>query len=179
MAYTYRPHHVELFSEMPDEEITWRTTNSTDPNSLLQKRWSTVRSLKHIANPATGDLRDRTWALICTDLQVTNLPEVITGVQLNLNTNRNGRVFDEIIQLTYQGNLIGINNINYQVDSEGHLSPLQNESVYGGLENLWEADITEDMVRAPSFGVFLKFQSHPFYPHNCGMLVDSVSITFY
>lgn len=179
MNYTYKPNNVEVVSEFPEEEISWKTTSSTNPDSLLQHRWSTVRSLKHIANPATGDLRDRTQALVCTDFRVTDLPETVSGLQLNLNTNRNGRIFDEIIQLTFQNTLIGVNNIDYQIDSEGHLKPLRNEAIYGGPEELWGTELTPEMIRDSSFGIFLKFQSHPFYPHSCGMLVDSVSITFY
>lgn len=178
MSTTYYPHNVELYSEAPEVEISWNSTPSRDVNSLLEQKWSTVKSLKHIANPATGNIRERTYSLICTDFQIENLPDVISGLELKIVAQRNGRIADEIIQLTYQGQEIGKNNFDYITDSEGHLK-ITNETLYGGPTDLWEADITPEMLADPSFGVVLKFQSHPYYPHNVGMIVDSVSLTVY
>lgn len=178
MSFIYYPRSVEIETQDPENEISWNTTPSRDVNSLLEKRWSTVKSLKHIANPATGNIRERTTSLICTNFQIDNLPESISGLELKLVAQRNGRIADEIIQLTYQGQAIGKNNFVYLTDSEGHLK-ITNETFYGGPSDLWEAEITEDMLRDPSFGVILKFQSHPYYPHNVGMILDSVSLTVY
>lgn len=178
MAYTYFPHNVEIISEIPEHEISWRTTPSRDVNSLLEQKWTTVRSLKHIANPASGNIRERTRSLVCTDFQITDLPDIISGLELKITAQRNGRIVDEIIQLTYESQSIGKNNFIYVTDSEGHLK-ITNETVYGGPQDLWEVDLTPEMLRDPSFGVILKFQSHPYYPHSVGMILDSVSITVY
>ena len=178
MIHIYYPHTVELQSEFPEIEIFWKSTPSRDVNSLLEQRWTTVRSLKHIANPATGNIRERTAALICTNFQMENLPDVITGLELKIIAQRNGRIADEIIQLTYQGQPIGKNNFVYLTDSEGHIK-ITNETLYGGPEDLWETNLTPEMLMDPSFGVILKFQSHPYYPHSVGMILDSVSLTVY
>ena len=178
MTYTYYPHSVEIISEIPEHEIDWKSTPSRDVNTLLEKKWSTVRSLKHIANPASGDIRERTRSLVCTDFQISDLPETISGLELKITGQRNGRIVDEIIQLTYQNQAIGKNNFLYVTDSEGHLR-ITNETFYGGSTDLWEADLTPEILRDPSFGVILKFQSHPYYPHSVGMILDSVSITVY
>lgn len=178
MTYIFYPHHVELESEDPEREISWNSTPSRDVNSLLEQKWSTVRSLKHIANPASGNIRERTYSLICTDFQMDFLPDNITGLELKINAQRNGRIADEIIQLTYQGQAIGINNFVYLTDSEGHLK-ITNETFYGGPNDLWGAELTTEMLQDPTFGVILKFQSHPYYPHSVGMILDSVSLTVY
>jgi hypothetical protein len=109
---------------------------------------------------------------------MTDLPNTITGIQLDLMSQRNGRIVDETIQLVHQGEPIGNNNFMYILDSEGHFY-LNNQTSYGGPTDLWGAELTKDMLEDPSFGVILKFQSHPYYPHSCGMFLDSVSITVY
>lgn len=178
MTYIYKPHHVDIVSEAPDQEITWRSSPSRNVDDLLQQKWTTVRSLKHIANPASGNIRERTRSLICTQFQITDLPNEISGLQLDIVAQRNGRIVDELVQLTFQNQAIGKNNFVYHTDSEGHLK-ITNETSYGGPTDLWEVDITHELLRDPSFGIILKFQSHPYYPHSVGMILDSVSLTVY
>lgn len=178
MSISFRPSNVEQVSEAPDQEIGWHQSPTTNLGYLLDSRWTTVSSLSHLANPACGDLRNKTWALKCTGFQMTALPDVITGLQLDINGQRNGRIVDEIIQLTYLGNPIGSNNFEYVTDSEGHLK-ITNETQYGGSTDLWGTELTPTMLQDPSFGVILKFQSHPYYPHRCGITVDSVWLTVY
>lgn len=174
----YRPSQVIQFSEAEDLEIPW-ISDKFAPDNLppVDFKIRTARDLKHIANPATGDLRDQTWTLKYTGF---NIPEgtVATGIQLDIIAQRNGRIVDEIIQLIYQDSTIGENNFVYITDEEGHLL-IKNESTYGGAGNLWGAEITPEILSDPSFGVILKFQSHPYYPHSSGMIVESVTITIY
>ena len=144
----------------------------------MNARWGTVRPLLHRSNSATGGLRDKTWAITCTNFNMNDLPEVITGLQLDLSGQRNGRIIDETIQLTYQGQPIGNNNFLYVLDSEGHFY-LNNQTSYGGPTDLWGVELTPTILQDPSFGIILKFQSHPYYPHSCGMFLDTVSFTVY
>lgn len=178
MPQSFRPHSVEQVSEAPEYEISWQSSSSTNPDYLLESRWRTVKDLTHIANPATGDLRNKTHALVCTDFQMSNLPSTISGIELTVNAQRNGRIVDEIIQLTFQGYGAGKNNFVYLTDSEGHLK-IVNQTIYGNTTDLWDVEITPEMLQDPTFGVILKFQSHPYYPHRCGMLVESVLLTVY
>lgn len=171
MNYTYQPSQVVSYSEFPDQEVDWQTIPAS--GFLANQRWSPVRSLQHISNPATGDMRDLTFALKCTNFNISDLPDTISGLQLTTQAQRNGRIADEIVQLIYQDQLIGENQVNYLVDIEGHFTIL-NTTTYPGP---WGVDLTPDILMDPSFGVMLKFQSHPFYPHNCGLFLDSVSIT--
>lgn len=175
---TYRPSRVIQFSEAEDQETSW-ISDKFAPNNLppVDFKIRTSRDLKHIANPACGDLRDQTWTLKYTGF---NIPEgtVAIGIQLDIIAQRNGRIVDEIIQLTYQDSSIGENNFVYITDEEGHLL-IKNESTYGGLGNFWGTEISPELLSDPSFGVILKFQSHPYYPHSSGMIIESVSLTIY
>lgn len=178
MSYTYTPNNVEQVSDNPDDEIAWRSTPSTNIGYLLNSRWATVRQLTHLSNPACGDIGSQTYSLICTSFNMTELPDEITGISLKITGQRNGRVVDQQVQLTYQGQPVGDNKVDYETDSEGHIL-LLNDTTYGGPEDFWGAEITREMLQDSSFGVILKFQNHPFYPHSCGMFLDSVSITVY
>jgi hypothetical protein len=178
MTYKYIPTKVDLYSEDPENEISWSAFTASESDFLLQKRWRTVKPLVHRANSATGAIRNSTYSLICTDFNMSELPDEITGLELNLQAQRNGRISDYQIQLTYQNNPIGENNFKYITNSEGHFL-LLNETTYGGPEDLWGTELTKEILQDPSFGVILKFQSHPYYPHSSGMLVESVSITVY
>jgi hypothetical protein len=175
MSNTYYPSVVTQLGEEPN--IAWVTTVPSNGVFLLQRRWQTAEPLKHIANPASGPIRDSTFALVCTGFNIPLLDE-INGIEVRVTGQRNGRIADETIQLVYQDQAIGRNNFSYETDEEGRL-PLFNNTVYGGSEDLWGSEITTNMLQDASFGVILKFQSHPYYPHSSDMQIESVSLTVY
>jgi hypothetical protein len=177
MAQTFYPSSVDQFSNAPDQEIGWSSFFAPNTRFLLNSRWRTLEPLTHLSNPATGDLRNRTWSLICTGFNIPELTSV-SGLELRVAGQRNGRIVDEVIQLTYQGQSTGINNFVYITDPDGNL-PIKNETVYGGPTDLWGTNLTPIQLTDPTFGVILKFQSHPYFPHRCGMFLDSVSLTVY
>ena len=178
MNYVYTPNMVTQTSEDPENEISWKSSPTTVIGCLMNSKWMTVKPLIHLSNPACGDIGSQTYSLICTNLNATDLLDEISGISLRVSGQRNGRVVDKQIQLTYMGDLIGENKVDYETDSEGHIL-LLNDTTYGGENDLWGATLTKEMIQDPSFGVILKFQNHPFYPHSCGMLLEAVSITVY
>lgn len=169
MSNTYFPNTVNGL-QPAEEEITWRT--------LSDGRFQTDNVLRHISNPACGDLRNRTQTLAFLNFGMAGLPTTISGIELRVKSQRNGRIADDQIQLFYQGDVIGVNNFYYETDIDGHL-PIRNDSTYGGPTDLWGATITPTMLQDPEFGVVLKFQSHPYYPHSSGMQINLVSLTVY
>jgi hypothetical protein len=175
MSNTYYPSVVTQLGEEPN--IAWVTTVPSNGVFLLQRRWQTVESLKHIANPASGPIRNSTFALVCTGFNIPLLDE-INGIEVRVTGQRNGRIADETIQLTYENSAIGRNNFNYETDEEGRLT-LFNDTVYGSPTDTWGAEVTSVMLQDSSFGVILKFQSHPYYPHSSDMQIESVSLTVY
>jgi hypothetical protein len=175
MASTYYPSIVAQIGKEPN--IAWVSTVPSNGIFLLQRRWQSEQPLKHIANPASGPIRDSTFALVCTGFNIPQLDE-INGIELRVTGQRNGRIADETIQLTYLGSAIGVNNFVYETDEEGRL-PLANDTVYGSPTDTWGAEVTPEMVQDPSFGVILKFQSHPYYPHSSDMQIETVALTVY
>jgi len=177
MPYTYFPSQVVGLQPV-EGEIGWNSVPSANDESIGNRRYITISELSHLSNPAVGDQRTRTQALACIGFQVTQLPPVISGIEVNIKAQRGGRVVDEQIQLTYQGQAIGINNFKYQTDYYGNLEILNN-TTYGGTTDLWGATLTPEMLQDPSFGVIVKFQAHPYTPHRTGIYLDSVSLTVY
>ena len=177
MPLTFYPSVVEQVSDAPDQEIGWSSFFAANTKFLLNSRWKTLQPLSHLSNPATGDLRNKTWSLVCTGFNIPELSSVV-GLELNVSGQRNGRIVDEIIQLTYQGQKIGNNNFVYITDPDGNL-PITNQTIYCGPTNFWGTTLTPTQLTDPTFGVVLKFQSHPYYPHLCGMIVDTVSLNIY
>ena len=175
MSNTYYPSVVTQIGEEPN--IAWVTTVPSNGIFLLRRRWQTVEPLKHIANPASGPIRDSTFALVCTGFDIPLLDE-INGIEVRVTGQRNGRIADETIQLTYENSAIGRNNFNYETDEEGRLT-LFNDTVYGSPTDTWGAEITPEILQDSSFGIILKFQSHPYYPHSSDMQIESVSLTVY
>lgn len=165
------------YALLGENEIEWDLTASTTYGKILGSRLSTRGQLFHLSNPACGDLRNSTQALYFLNFQIT-APSIISGIEVNVKSQRNGRAADEQIQLIYQGSVIGKNNFKYITDEDGNL-PIKNDTTYGSPTDLWDANLTPVMLQDPSFGVVLKFQAHPYFPHRSGMMLDSVSLIVY
>ena len=176
MANRYTPTEI-LGLQFGVNEIGWKGVSSVELGDIGGRRWQTDGLLFHRSNPACGDLVNKTQALLFK-FNITDAPTTIAGLVLRVIAQRNGRATDEQIQLSYQDQPIGNNNFQYMTDEEGHL-PLHNDTTYGGPTDTWGASLTKEIIQDPSFGVILKFQGHPYYPHNSGMFLDSVTLTVY
>ena len=176
MANRYSPSEV-LGLQFGENEIGWRGVSSVELGDIMGRRWQTEGLLFHRSNPACGDLVNKTQALLFK-FNITNAPDIISGLELRIVAQRNGRATDEQIQLSYQDQAIGANNFNYITDEEGRIS-LHNDTTYGGPTDTWGTTLTPQIVQDPSFGVLLKFQGHPYYPHNSNMYLDRVLLTVF
>jgi hypothetical protein len=131
----------------------------------------TSKDLVHISNPTTNDIRSTTWYLTATDFNFGNIIPVITGIEMRLSSKRGGRVSDETIQLVFNGQMIGDNQST---------PTLEMTKIYGGSNNTWGVEIVDsEMIRDSSFGITMRFQSHPYWPHKESMLIDSVAIRIF
>jgi hypothetical protein len=127
----------------------------------------TSRDLLHIAKDPRHDLVEKTYFLKLVGFNFTNLPEVLSGVEMRLTMNRYGRIADDTIQLCLQDNLIGDNQTNFSLD------PIK---IYGSDTDKWHSQITIADIQSPSFGVILRFRSHPNWPHKNSAMIDAVEL---
>jgi hypothetical protein len=162
------------------------TTNWATPSTIIQAAeegaesvhisWdtqsiSTTEPLYHIARAPKHDLKSKTYFLTFSGFNFIGLPDTLTGIELRLTAKRRGRVMDETIQLCLDNNLVGDNKASRSLDVT---------KLYGGENDLWNTEnlsITD--ITSPTFGVKLRFQSHPDWPHRDPILISAVELRIY
>ena len=164
------PTIVTQYAEETAEEahVSWievdnfSSLKSTDGRSI-----KTSRDLLHIARDPRHDIKEKTYFLKVTGFNFIDVPTTITGIEAKISSNRYGRITDETIQLTLNNTVIGDNQASLD------LNPIK---IYGGKDNLWNTNLTTAEILNTSFGIVLRFQSHPRWPHKSSMMLDSVEI---
>jgi hypothetical protein len=158
--------------------VTWQGDNGG-----LGFPMAITKDLIHIANsggpgPMMTDIRNKTTMLTFTGFNITDVPDTITGIEVKLDIQRNGRIADEFVGLCYGEGLVSRTKVDYSQDLEGHLIHF-NKNVYGGETDMWEAEITPADLQDSNFGVMLRLQSHPFTPHRCGCRIYGIALRYY
>ena len=150
-----------------DFHISWDSSSfssirSNDSNSL-----GTMGTLEHSARSPKHDITNKTYFLKITGFNFNQLPTALTGIELSLTMKRGGRITDETVSLCIRDTLIGTNKASLD------LNPIK---VYGGATDRWDTNLTIADLTEPSFGVVLRFQSHPHWPHRTGAFIDAVEL---
>jgi hypothetical protein len=149
--------------------ISWDDTD--DFASMKSRNGQSVGrmgQLEHIARSPKHDITNKTYFIRATGYNFKNLPSVVSGIELKVTARREGRVTDDTIQLCLNQEVIGDNRADLKIN------PIK---VYGGETDLWGVDnITLSTLQDSSFGVVLRFKSHPSWPHRSAAFIDSVEI---
>ena len=152
----FYPTIISQTAEDPSH-IEWDSVNdfvflrSADSNFT-----KTTSSLVHIAISKGNAIKNKTWYLYLTGFNFTNIPQTISGLEAELHMNRGGRITDDTIQLRYDNNWIGDNKSSLNLDML---------KAYGSSEDHWGVNLNSFNLLDPSFGIGIRFQSHPMYPH--------------
>lgn len=165
------PTTISQFAEEGAEaaHISWDSTNNfSGMKSDNEQTVGSMQALYHIARSPETDINSKTYYIRATGYNFSNLPEVVSGVEVRLKTRRGGRVTDDTVQLCLAESNIGENRADLVVN------PLK---IYGGETDLWGIDgISLTDIQDSTFGVTLRFKSHPQYPHRDAVFIDSVQI---
>lgn len=164
------PTQVSQYAETDFEEthVSWlEVDNFSGLKNKDNRSIRTSRDLVHIARDPKHDIVEKTYYLRATGFNFLNLPDQISGIEVKLSMNRFGRITDDTVQLCLNNNTVGENLADLD------LAP---NKVYGSETNLWETNLTLENITDPSFGVVLRFQSHPHWPHKVAALIDSIEI---
>lgn len=154
-----------------DIDISWLEIDNFDSLKYPDGKFvKTSSELMHIARDPKHDIVQKTYFLELTGFNFTVLPNTLTGIEMKLSSRRFGRVTDETIQLSFNGLLVGDNQASDSVN------PL---TTYGSPSNLWGSSLNINNVTDSSFGVVLRFQSHPRWPHKNSAMIDTVQIRLY
>lgn len=161
-------------------QIQWNPENLemlVSPNNVVGI--TTMKPLMHIARSPKYDLTNTTWFIEYTGFNFNKLPDTISGITATINMNRGGRVADDTIQLVYQGEMIGENQAlpAFIHNAIRDTSLMDIKSVYGGNLSTWGvSDITQDMIQDQSFGIVIRYKSHPAWPHKTCPILYSVQL---
>ena len=161
------PGTIAQYAEDPDH-IEWGS--NFEGLRTLFSGVSLSKPLMHISRQPRNDITMKTWYVQATNFQFQNLPETISGVAFRFSLIRSGRVFDDTIQLTHNGELIGKNRCVRTVD------PVQ---VYGGTTDLWAVENIRDIIQDPSFGITVRLKSHPDWPHKTTPILKGLELQIY
>lgn len=164
------PTTIEQYSEEGAESVHVPWNSDENFNNIKTKNGKslkTIRDLVHIARDPKIDITEKTYFLRCTGFTFVNLPNTVSGVELKITSNRFGRITDDVIQLTLNGNLIGENYASLS------LEPIK---IYGNEDDKWNTDLTSQNILSNSFGVVIRFKSHPSWPHKSNIFLDCIEL---
>ena len=164
------PTSVTQYAE-PDAEnihVSWLTDNDFYSIKNRDSKFvKTSRDLLHIAKQPKHDLVEKTYFLKATGFNFDTIPNTLSGVEMRLSMNRSGRITDETVQLCLDENMLGDNQATLKLDPS---------NIYGDPTNTWGAVLSLENIQNSNFGVIVRFQSHPNWPHKCSVLVDAIEL---
>jgi len=147
--------------------IPWDDSRGFDVLKSMDVRG--VRSLgrlSHIARSPKHDIVNKTYYIRATGFDFYGLPEVLSGIELLLLVTRYGRVTDDTVELVLNNESIGDNQASASIIPE---------KIYGGLNNLWNTkNLSVNNIQDPSFGIVIRFCSHPHWPHRDPVIIGGV-----
>ena len=167
------PTTVEQYAEAGAESahVSWlEIDNFNNLKTLNGKHVKTLRDLVHIARDPRHDIVEKTYYLKLTQFNLESLPSLLSGIEVKITMNRFGRISDDAIHLCLDGNPIGDNLATLDT------SPIK---IYGGPFTLWNSNLTISDIQDPTFGVIIRFKSHPKWPHKSSALMDAVEVRIY
>lgn len=164
------PSTVQQYFEAGTENIhiSWvDIDNFSNIKTNNNKSVKLTNNLTHIARDPRHDITNKTYFLQCTNFNFQNLSNSFNGIEVKVTANRFGRVTDDTVQLCLNGNLIGENKASLSLDPT---------KTYGGITDKWNTDLQITDFLNSTFGVVLRFRSHPNWPHSSNILIDAIEI---
>jgi len=154
-----------------DAHISWiEIDNFSSLKTDNGKFIKTSNDLVHIARDPRHDITQKTYFLKITGFNFINLPATTSGIEMKLTMNRFGRITDDTVQLCIDNEIIGYNQATLD------LNPIK---IYGDQTSMWDTNLSISDVQNPSFGVALRFKSHPRWPHKSSAMIDAVQVRVY
>lgn len=156
-------------TEADSVHVAWDNfDNFSALKNLDLKSLGTIGYLEHISRSPKPDIKNKTWYLRATGFSFVNLPTTITGIEARVSARRYGRVVDDTVQLCFNGNSLG--------ENQAELSTLP-AIVYGSPTSNWGAgNLTLENLQDSSFGIIVRFQAHPHWPHRSPIYLDAIEI---
>lgn len=149
-----------------DGSISWNTDYSLDSKDNFNATDDRLYRIPRTDRQVTVNYANQLW---CTNFNFTGIGTV-QGIELELRTQRLARIQDYVIQLTYDGELVGDNLYN---DLAG------NYQLYGGPSVLWGRSWINTEIQSSSFGIVIQLGPNKRIPHKDTGYIDSVALKIY
>ena len=123
--------------------------------------------------------RTKTNQLIATNFNIPIMSSVISGIEIQTHVLRKARIEDYIIQLTLNGELIGVNRADMTSSQEAYWENKQQVGdyhIYGGADDLWGTNLTTNDLQNSTFGVVIAYQSNERIPHRDLVFFNQLAI---
>jgi len=163
------PNNIIQYAEPGSESVHIPWDNSHGFDVLKSADIRGVRSLgqlSHISRSPKHDIQNKTYYIRATRFNFYDLPTVLSGIELMLLVTRYGRATDDTVELVLSDEIVGDNQAS---------SAIAPEKIYGGPNNLWNAkNLSVNDLQDPSFGVTIRFCSHPHWPHRDPVIISGV-----
>jgi hypothetical protein len=167
----FNPQTISQYAEVGGEDVHIRWDDSISYSGLTSANGTSTGTLEPLVNIARSpkpNIASKTYYLKMTGYNFVGLPDTISGIELQIHSRRAGRVTDDTVSLTYNNELFGDNQASLIINPT---------TTYGGETFLWGLkSISADVLRDPSFGVVVRFKSHPSWPHKDPMDLISVQL---
>ena len=163
------PTNIIQYAE-DESHISWNTRYFHELKSTVGygAGVETTKPLLHIARQPKHDIKMKTYYLQATGFNFGQLPNVISGIVVKIKIDRGGRITDETVQLCVNNALIGENRA---------VLSLEQKMLYGGEMDTWSIEgLNSSMLQDPSFGLTLRYKSHPAWPHKTSPTLHTVEI---
>jgi len=178
-SYLVTPTIITQSAESP-VHVAWKETDGKlyYLKHFDEQMTNTVGPLFHTANPYAGDRLMKTWYLNFTGFKfiwpygATSPTLPVTGFEIVLKTQRSGRIVDDTVQLVNKNKVVGTNYASINLGMT---------KIYGGFQDTWGLTFTNvnevlALIQDPTFGVTVRLQSHPSWPHREVPGIDTVLI---
>jgi len=164
--WTY-PTIISQYAEV-EQHIPWTESKFDLIKSNDGQYLTTTKELLHISNFTTNDIKMKTHYLFVSGFNFVGLPNIINGIEAEISILRGGRITDETVQLMFNNEFISDNKADFQLDSV---------KIYGSNIDMWgtENTIIPDFSD-PLFGIGVRYQSHPSWPHRESPKLDYIRL---
>lgn len=166
-----------LISQYPEKggesvHIQWaEIDNFSALTSGDNRAVETVKDLLHIARAPKQDIQLKTYYIKASGFNFENLPSTISGIELRLTTSRHSRITDDTVQLWSNDKLIGDNQ------ATAAINPVK---LYGGPTELWDIKrFKPELITSADFGVVIRLQAHPHWPHRDPAAISAIELRIY
>lgn len=156
---------VDQVSDNVYYTIPWNDINLSTSNDAYAVSSNTLYTISGLWMER---FRSKTNQLWTTNYQIPSLSNTIIGIELRVNIKRSARIQDLTIQLTLNGELIGLNYGVYmttQYAYQHNLPLIDDFNIYGGPTDMWGTTLTPTEITDPTFGAVIAFQSNETLPH--------------